>query len=115
SLAPFLGARFSACEFPLLRVLPREYYGRGGAPGRAAECIIHRGGACKREGRTMSFVAIRAEESVPGEPLFRAIAGNRQSLGRTMGEALDALTADWGDEVQETAVLIHRFRPDAYF
>ena len=32
-----------------------------------------------------------------------------------MGEALDALTADWGDNIQETAVLIQRFQPDAYF
>jgi hypothetical protein len=32
-----------------------------------------------------------------------------------MGEALDALTADWGDEFQEMTVLIQRFRPDPYF
>ena len=32
-----------------------------------------------------------------------------------MGEALDALTADWGDDIWETAVLIQRFQPDAYF
>ena len=32
-----------------------------------------------------------------------------------MGEALDALTADWGDDIQETAVLIQRFEPDPYF
>jgi len=32
-----------------------------------------------------------------------------------MGEALDALTADWGHDIQETAVFIQRFQPDAYF
>jgi hypothetical protein len=32
-----------------------------------------------------------------------------------MGEALDALTADWGEEVRETAVLIQRFQPDSHF
>ena len=32
-----------------------------------------------------------------------------------MGEALDALTAEWGDDVQETVVLIQRFQPDQYF
>jgi hypothetical protein len=32
-----------------------------------------------------------------------------------MGEALDALTADWGNDIQETAVLIQRFEPDLYF
>ena len=32
-----------------------------------------------------------------------------------MGEALDALTADWGDNIQEMMVLIQRFQPDSYF
>lgn len=32
-----------------------------------------------------------------------------------MGEALDALAAEWEDNVQETVVFIQRFRPDAYF
>jgi hypothetical protein len=63
----------------------------------------------------MPLLAIRPESSEPGEPPFRAVAGNRQSVGRTMGEALDALTADRGDDVQETAVLIQRFQPDPYF
>jgi hypothetical protein len=32
-----------------------------------------------------------------------------------MGEALDALAAEWGDDLQEAAVLIQRFEPDRYF
>jgi hypothetical protein len=63
----------------------------------------------------MPSIAIRIEQNEAGAPRFRAVAGNRQSIGRTMGEALDALTADWGDDLQETAVLIQRFQPDAYF
>ena len=63
----------------------------------------------------MTSIAIHTEESERGEPRFRAIAGNRQSVGRTMGEALDALTADWASEIQEAAVLIQRFQPDSYF
>ena len=63
----------------------------------------------------MPTIAIRTEQSEVGALRFRAVAGNRQSVGRTMGEALDALTADWGDDIQETAVLIQRFQPDAYF
>jgi hypothetical protein len=63
----------------------------------------------------MSAVVIRTEDAGSGEIRFRAIAGTREHVGRTMGEALDALTADWGDDVQETAVLIQRFRPDRYF
>jgi len=63
----------------------------------------------------MTAIAIRTEEKETGEHRFRAIAGNRQSIGRTMGEALDALTAEWGDSIHETVVLIQRFQPDEYF
>lgn len=63
----------------------------------------------------MTAIAIRSDQKETGERRFRAIAGDRQSLGKTMGEALDALTAEWGDSVQETIVLIQRFQPDQYF
>ena len=63
----------------------------------------------------MTSIAMRTENSQAGAPRFRAVAGNRQSVGRTMGEALDALTADWDDDIQETAVFIQRLQPDAYF
>lgn len=63
----------------------------------------------------MSAITIRTENNAVGDPRFRAIAGSRQSIGRTMGEALDALTADWGDDIQETAVFIQHLQPDAYF
>src|SRR5215831_16366094 len=63
----------------------------------------------------MTAISIRAENIGTDQPRFRAIAGNRQAVGRTMGEALDVLTADWGKNIQEAAVLIQRFQPDAYF
>ena len=63
----------------------------------------------------MTAIAIRTDQKETGERRFRASAGDRQSLGKTMGEALDALTAEWGDNVQETIVLIQRFQPDQYF
>jgi predicted Zn-dependent protease with MMP-like domain len=63
----------------------------------------------------MTSIAIRTDQKETGERRFRAIAGDRQSIGRTMGEALDALTAEWRDNIQETIVLIQRFQPDQYF
>lgn len=63
----------------------------------------------------MTSIAIRTDQQETSERRFRAIAGDRQSVGRTMGEALDALTAEWGDSIQETVVLIQRFEPDQYF
>lgn len=66
-------------------------------------------------GEIMTSITIRTEPTKTGKPQFRAIAGNCQSVGRTMGEALDALVAEWGGDIQETAVLIQRFQPDEYF
>lgn len=68
-----------------------------------------------RRSHTISAIAIRGEHREAGMPQFRAIAGQQQSVGRTMGEALDALTAGWGDDVQETAIVIQRLQSDAYF
>jgi hypothetical protein len=68
-----------------------------------------------RQGDARIAIAIRTEEKETGEHRFRAIAGNRQPIGRTMGEALDAHTAEWGDSIPETVVLIQRFQPDSYF
>lgn len=63
----------------------------------------------------MTAISIRNDRKDTGERQFRAIAGERQCIGRTMGEALDALTAEWGDNIDETVVLIQQFRPDQYF
>ncbi len=63
----------------------------------------------------MPAIAIYPESQDANTPRFRAVSGNRQAVGRTRGEALDALTAGWGEDIPETAVLIQRFQPDAYF
>lgn len=43
---------------------------------------------------------------------FRAIAGEKESFGSTMGEALDALNERLGDEA---VVLVQDLRPDEFF
>lgn len=63
----------------------------------------------------MTAISIRKEEEPVGVPRFRAVAGDHESTGRTMGEALDSLTAEMGNNVAEAAVLIQRFEPDAHF
>ncbi len=63
----------------------------------------------------MTAVSIRRDCLPLDVPRFRATAGEKEAVGRTMGEALDALTADWGEEMRETAILIQRFGPDAFF
>lgn len=46
---------------------------------------------------------------------YRAVSGRHQSVGRTMGEALDTLAAQIEDTEVGTLVLIQRRQPDRFF
>ncbi len=46
---------------------------------------------------------------------FRAVAGGNQAMGRTAGEALDALTASLPDEEADTLIIVRNLGPDRYF
>jgi hypothetical protein len=48
-------------------------------------------------------------------PPFRAVAGGSQSMGRTAGEALDALTPRLADEGADTLIIVRNLRPDRFF
>ncbi len=54
----------------------------------------------------MAMVSVLIDKSDVKTAGFRATAGRYQSVGRTMGEALDALMADWEDAIQEADVCI---------
>ena len=43
----------------------------------------------------MTDVSVHIPQPAGNAAQFRATAGERQSVGRTMGEALDTLTRDW--------------------
>jgi hypothetical protein len=43
------------------------------------------------------------------------VAGNRQSTGKTVGEALDALTAQLDPEESGTMFIVQNLRPDRFF
>ncbi len=62
----------------------------------------------------MTAIVIRPDDPEAQKPLFRAAYGNRQAVGNTMGEALDALDAQEVLPVS-AAVLIRRFGPDEFF
>ncbi|MBD2460353.1 hypothetical protein H6G89_04785 [Oscillatoria sp. FACHB-1407] len=63
----------------------------------------------------MTTVAILPISDVNGERAYRAIAGDKFSVGKTAGQALDALTAQL-DEIEFSALLvIQSFRPDPFF
>jgi hypothetical protein len=63
----------------------------------------------------MTTVAILPISGANGEKSYRAIAGDKYSVGKTAGQALDALTAQL-DEMEFSALLvIQSFRPDSFF
>jgi hypothetical protein len=63
----------------------------------------------------MTTITILPDNS-PGSPAsFRAVAGEAQSVGATVGQALDALRAQLGAPDQTTLVLVQPTQPDEFF
>ena len=63
----------------------------------------------------MTSVAILPKSGPMGERSYDAVAGERRSEGRTVGEALDALTAQLPEEEAGTLIVVQHGRPDAFF
>jgi predicted Zn-dependent protease with MMP-like domain len=63
----------------------------------------------------MTTVAILPISDINGERLYRAVTGNKHSVGKTAGQALDALTAQLDEMALETPLVIQSFRPDSLF
>jgi hypothetical protein len=63
----------------------------------------------------MTTIAILPETPGPQPTSYRAIAGDIQSVGRTAGEALDAITAQMDESQRGTLVVVQHLRPDAFF
>jgi len=65
-------------------------------------------------GRIMTKIAILPEPTETGVA-YRAIAGAKQSIGKTAGEALDALAGTLPTDESGTLVIVQHFRPDCFF
>jgi hypothetical protein len=63
----------------------------------------------------MTTVAILPEPTASGTMAYRAVAGRLQSVGKSAGEALDALTAQMPAEDQGTLVIVQHQHPDRFF
>ena len=63
----------------------------------------------------MTRVAILPVPAGAGETSYRAVAGEKESRGRTAGEALDRLTAQLSDDEASTLVVVQSLRPDRFF
>ena len=63
----------------------------------------------------MTTIMIVPDSSGSPAPSYRAIAGNKESSGKTAGEALDALTAQLSQPDAVTLVVLQRNQPDQHF
>ena len=63
----------------------------------------------------MTTVAILPEPTATGAVAYRAVAGRLQSVGKSAGEALDALTAQLPPEDKGTLVIVQHQHPDQFF
>ncbi len=63
----------------------------------------------------MTTVAILPTSNAAGERIYRAIAGDKQSIGKTAGEALDALTLQLDESNLAPLLLFQSFTPDWFF
>lgn len=63
----------------------------------------------------MTTITILPENVDAQNPTFRALAGEKNSTGKTMGEALDALNAQLSEAESGTLVIVQQFRPDEFF
>src|SRR6266516_7422059 len=65
--------------------------------------------------KVMTKIAILPEPSVQGGVVYRAVAGARQAVAKSVGAALDALTAQLPPEESGTLVVVQNHRADKFF
>jgi hypothetical protein len=63
----------------------------------------------------MTTIAILPVEGEDNQTTFSAVTTKHKATGRTVGEALDALTAQLSAEEAAAPVIIQQFRPDQFF
>ena len=63
----------------------------------------------------MTKIAVYHEPADPELMPFRAVSGPNQAMGRTAGEALDALASQLSQEDTETLVIVRNLKPDRFF
>ena len=63
----------------------------------------------------MTTISILPEPRSPTETTFRAVAGRHHSVGKTPGEALDALASQLSTEESGTLLVVQQMRPDRFF
>jgi hypothetical protein len=63
----------------------------------------------------MNTVAILPVATSTGRLEYQAVSGTRVAVGKSAGQALDALTAEFPELESEGLVIVQRFCPDRFF
>lgn len=63
----------------------------------------------------MTTITILPESDSAHRTTYRAVAGDRESVGETAGEALDALTPQLTQDETGTLIIVQHRRPDRFF
>jgi hypothetical protein len=63
----------------------------------------------------MTKVAVYRESADPESMPYRAVSGRSHAMGRTAGEALDALASQLPREAADTLVIVRNMSPDRFF
>jgi hypothetical protein len=63
----------------------------------------------------MATISILPISSPDGEALYQDVAGKLISLGKTAGQALDALTAQLDNPESSTLFVLQSFQSDKFF
>lgn len=63
----------------------------------------------------MTTISIIPEPAGADGMAYRAFAGRAQSVGKTPGEALDAVTAQLDPSESGSLLVVHHFQPDRFF
>lgn len=63
----------------------------------------------------MTTVSILADSNEASTPRFRAVAGKHESVGKTAGEALDALNAQIGNLESASLIMVQHMQSDLFF
>src|SRR5262245_31540387 len=73
------------------------------------------GSASSRGEGPMTTVAVVPERTEAGDLTYRVMVGERQAVGKTIGEALDGLTGLFDEDGAGTLILVQNWRPDRFF
>ena len=69
----------------------------------------------RKRSQAMMRVTIQSVEGEHGATIYQAVAGDKRSTGRTVGQALDRLNEQLAGEAEDTLVIVQRHVADRYF